>query len=794
MNNYIIKTIYIENFKLIDKFSLSLDLSKYNLIMLDGPNGFGKTTLFDAIELVLTGRIKRVRRDDARTTFGVDLLRKYVERDCIIKIEFCNGVDTSFTIMKRMQATKVPHRLRADDFFNFETFLLTDFNDTEEQYQILNQEKIENKFGDIDLSRFYNLFYYIQQDENTHFLKQKARERMDAIAMLFDTKQEEEEKQIISSLRSLIRQELTKTKTDIQAHRERFEALNLELTINGEMIQGPFYALFPHLVIPKLWDVEHPVINSRDSRDKMVKEIKILIDFLEHLDDFLNAKSNQEINAVIENRRFVEDVVLTALNLEKYDDIQARSHKEKKYKDIKVKLSRETFTTNPTLINIEDLDNDLDIKIDSVAISIIINQIVADQKKAGELSKLVRELNRTRDQLKTKFISLTSSHSHINNKMCPLCGYFWEDYNKLIQAIEERKTLFASYYDETTQKIETSFDELYSDHLNVVIYYLQHYLSDSKNIIDSDYFDRLTASNKKRQKIAAFIKWCESKDLNINKFIQKELIIPQNLDHIVNEFVEEIKLKKFKLHEDYDVGGEHFTTFSSIYSDYFNNTAEKAKVISKKQLEDKIKYLEMIYYTKNQLEYKELEADITKLENKKNLLTEKDTNLRRIVEEYDIAIKQHWNRIMKDIEIPFYIYSGKIIQYYQKGLGVFIKEADSGEAKTIRFVSNDISEHDAVNYFSSGQISALVISFTLALNKVYGNNYLGLILIDDPVQSMDEINMASLTELLRNEFPEKQIILSTHEDTVSRYIRYKFNKYGKSTFQFNVKRDLFVTS
>lgn len=49
---------------------------------------------------------------------------------------------------------------------------------------------------------------------------------------------------------------------------------------------------------------------------------------------------------------------------------------------------------------------------------------------------------------------------------------------------------------------------------------------------------------------------------------------------------------------------------------------------------------------------------------------------------------------------------------------------------------------------SSGQLSALIISFTLALHKKYSLNK--IILIDDPVQTMDEINIAGFIELLRN--------------------------------------------
>lgn len=104
-------------------------------------------------------------------------------------------------------------------------------------------------------------------------------------------------------------------------------------------------------------------------------------------------------------------------------------------------------------------------------------------------------------------------------------------------------------------------------------------------------------------------------------------------------------------------------------------------------------------------------------------------------------------------------------------------DKDQGMAKALRFVCNTDSDQDAINYLSSGQLSALVIAFTVALNRVY-NRGLGMLLIDDPVQTMDDINMASLTELLRNDFNGMQIIVSTHEDQASRYFKYKFLKYG----------------
>ncbi|WP_432749751.1 ATP-binding protein [Paenibacillus amylolyticus] len=95
MSDLFLGKMSIQNFKLIDSFILDINLMDYNLIMLDGPNGFGKTTLFDALELMITGTIQRIRSDDGRTTFGSDLFRKNPNQDCIIKMEFCSSKKNS---------------------------------------------------------------------------------------------------------------------------------------------------------------------------------------------------------------------------------------------------------------------------------------------------------------------------------------------------------------------------------------------------------------------------------------------------------------------------------------------------------------------------------------------------------------------------------------------------------------------------------------------------------------------------------------------------------------------------
>ena len=79
------------------------------------------------------------------------------------------------------------------------------------------------------------------------------------------------------------------------------------------------------------------------------------------------------------------------------------------------------------------------------------------------------------------------------------------------------------------------------------------------------------------------------------------------------------------------------------------------------------------------------------------------------------------------------------------------------------------------------------MALTLSLNKVYNHNGIKTLLIDDPVQTMDEMNMVSFIELLKNDFKNYQVILSTHSDQVSLYTRYKFDKAGFQTTRINVR-------
>lgn len=215
---------------------------------------------------------------------------------------------------------------------------------------------------------------------------------------------------------------------------------------------------------------------------------------------------------------------------------------------------------------------------------------------------------------------------------------------------------------------------------------------------------------------------------------------------------------------------------------------QQEKLLSKQCVENKVNYLKKIIWEKENAEISELKNNLKQQLIHLEKLNRIRENLDKLQKTYVGAIEEYKNIVLKKLRVPLLIYTGKILQDYQNGLGVFINKDE------MRFVATGDAKHDILNTFSSGQLSGFVLAFLFSMNKQYikeSTDDIGFILIDDPVQTMDDINISSLIEVLRNDFADKQIILSTHETEKENYILYKFYKYNQIGQSFNVKEQLY---
>ena len=73
-------------------------------------------------------------------------------------------------------------------------------------------------------------------------------------------------------------------------------------------------------------------------------------------------------------------------------------------------------------------------------------------------------------------------------------------------------------------------------------------------------------------------------------------------------------------------------------------------------------------------------------------------------------------------------------------------------------------------------------------DRAYGaHKACSILLIDDPVQTIDDVNMVGLVDILRYGFGDRQIFISTHEQSFEWFLRYRYSKAGKNVKIFNMK-------
>ncbi|WP_336663813.1 SMC family ATPase [Kurthia gibsonii] len=100
--------------------------------------------------------------------------------------------------------------------------------------------------------------------------------------------------------------------------------------------------------------------------------------------------------------------------------------------------------------------------------------------------------------------------------------------------------------------------------------------------------------------------------------------------------------------------------------------------------------------------------------------------------------------------------------------------------------NQDNLKANAPYVFSSAQVNSIALSLFLAMSLKQKWSPLQLIGIDDPIQSMDEVNIISLIDLMRLFIKKygKQIIISTHDENFYKLIIKKFRYFNLTTIKY----------
>lgn len=768
--NWKISRIEIFSFKAFKK--VSLDLENSLLLTLDGPNGFGKTTIFDAIELLLTGQIKRIENlfttlmNKKKVNYDDNLFWniRSGEKDLAIKIEFVTQ-DRTLTLARHAtaQSLRKTELNRADSFSQFLLYELPEFSSTDYTSDNLREnEYIDQLFGE-NFRENFSFLSYLEQGQNP-LLFSKVESRKDALGNLFNTTDILAEVENCKALQRRFTKYLSDTDRKSQEQ---------ELIAECESLRAMAQA--------DLGSVEYKRLSTADQQPGWDKEDLFPTYASEILDQYLaSARRLQELlplkNAV--QIRFQNDRIdtyiaqnMTSLrslaqfgnDLIKLDFLDSVKRELDLLAKAKAVLQR--GTTVITLAEAQALPGWEPDRLKWFEEQITTRNALFQKSQSN--ATVAAELTRLKARLLEEHAKI-----HPDDPNCPLCGADWEKHQAMLDVIEGRSIQIAGTLG-VDGKALVDLTALMTSELVPITTYVQL----RETALSNDYNNALhTALEQVRVRLANLQQLAERLQTTGTQIHYPFSANAEIVEERLLDLVTSIRAKKIAeteaLPEDWSQTIQ--STFKAIEDFY---------ILEQQDLVNKMQYISI---KANEARSSKLQKSLESLqkiqrENKaaKNA-SEKVKKLRDTLEKVERTYSDH---TISEIELIFHIYSGRLIQNYQRGLGLFI---ESREGKQLRFLTAEKSDHDAVLSMSSGQVSALSLAFFLSLHKVYAS--VPLILIDDPSQSLDEVNVASLTDLLRCELKHRQLVVSSHEEDISSYMRYRFTMAGLSTRSLNMQR------
>ena len=181
MPGYVFKQIQIENFKYIPgNHPVTVNFQDSNIVILGGQNGYGKTTLFDAIELLLNGAIKH---------FNTDLLNRGSESIGVL----ANNQNQNIIVKGWLSSPDGAEVFLERKFTNSSDFSSSLFwNNTE-----ITQEDLYTRL--ITSSNIFDIGTYISQSQSLDFLQNKYKNRKEQVSTLLANPQITQKIQFVSS-------------------------------------------------------------------------------------------------------------------------------------------------------------------------------------------------------------------------------------------------------------------------------------------------------------------------------------------------------------------------------------------------------------------------------------------------------------------------------------------------------------------------------------------------------------------------------------------------------------------
>jgi DNA repair protein SbcC/Rad50 len=763
-----INRLYIENYKLFS--AKEIDFAEAMLLIFDGPNGYGKTSIFDAIELLITGKMSRVKECDAingNLAYDTIFFAKKKDKDVIIKgefIEYKNKEKVVFGAKIGIDEIRGKQVNPKNIFDSINFYILPQYNisiDEWERYKCNERinEIREKYFGKQDIDE-YTLFHYIRQEDRLSYFKQNETSRSKTIEDLLGVENERKKLNEIKVKQKVIKNKNKEIEAEIKRKKDIFRK-NPEKNNSNVMYQKILVGDYP-------WDREQIIFDNEKRDDKLQQfysELEGLKSYVENKEYHDIYDAINEFNKIPQQYRLhvikAHIMIKENVNFDEIENLHSTFLFLCKHKEL---IAEKEYHS----INFQELCLKLEINEDIEKRMATEQQILTNiSKKQSELQSSINNLLKIRDSLKSKQEVVNEESS-----ICPYCGYDWKEHRILESQFEETRVIINRLLEDEGEQYNAQINKVDGMVNNQIMSRLNDKIESLKN----DKAIGLISNFTDKAQLISFMSLAEKAFCYVYANLVKAIKDDEQLEVIAEVVITKIGEMYMEIPNSYIEANEKIN-FSLINKKY-NLSKDTMRNLSVEKIENKKKYIDFQYY----MSFETLLNEIQELEKIKETLSEIEKQIKGYSDSLTSAIGRYKKQIIDEIEIPFFVYSSRLLQSYQGGQGILME--NDGEA--IRFKAPG-SEHDILYTMSSGQLSAVLLAFSLAMNKIYAGDGIKSIFIDDPIQCMDDINMISFVELLRREFNDYQIILSTHEEEFSNYIRYKFKKYGLSAKAITLK-------
>ncbi|HEM3625057.1 AAA family ATPase [Streptococcus suis] len=854
-----IKKIIIKNFKNIKETRI-IDFQE-NVTLFVGPNGFGKTTIFDAIELSLTGKIRRIEESDysdGRSSFSTPYFQNNPEEDTFIELTLTNDEGSSLIVSSLYKSSMNAEGRNVPKFsfskfkraVRFEPESLEDLDGlSERDIQKVISQFLGYESEDYSLGDTFDLFHYIQQDETAYYLKQKEKDRKEQLNFLLNIGNYVNRKNRLERLKSV----LTSSEKELKAKKDKLKTSPIKN-------DTPYSKLPLRADNDFAFNKESIVFDgelSNESLTMYLSEIEKLQGFRNSFspkDYFLRKQSEQFKREVLDDKDFISYLIFREI-IENQENIE---YIKQNHSLISNEKNYSYFLLKNYIEQLETLENDsrifkrgkileslLDVEIDKLNIESIKNSLsdflgwefgkvwfeTFDSKLTNYKIKK-EQLDDGTDSI-NKLLEIRNrlkEHSDNKHSECVFCGYDWIESKNLLLAYEEtthqlRKNLTnfeieVSNLVEELNKLKIELQNQIKIEQEKLFVLPDDFLAVIRSISNYDFpesFSNLIVMNSEItpllvDKSASLQKFEILKKELINSLQEKRLLpnvvygtflrgVNKRVDfetllekysvlerESIKEFQISFEALPINLHK-FEENGEKLSTFldelrSQIVFDYSKsldsqNLFDKYFASDEKTFEDCT--IERIgqkrEYIINQFELQSLTM-FNQIENRLQIIERTITYLQQRVRELNNNIQSYQEQMIQKLKLPFYMYTAKILQNYQQGMGVLLTTQNNSN---IRFIANSNSEQDVMYQLSSGQIAVISFAFTLALNTTFKiSKEFKFLSIDDPIQDMDSMNVYALIDLIRHSLSDYQIIMSTHNDGSAMFIKYKFELFSDS--------------